>query len=114
MVKEKEMPSPDVGKIGPLPTLATAPHFRQDFGISNLGTIGYIESVFAQIEENIVSELLIGTIIKKPVIKDDEIVARKMMNAVLVWDERAMVAWIPVEFLTKLKTNLEDPATYLV
>jgi pyruvate dehydrogenase E2 component (dihydrolipoamide acetyltransferase) len=114
LVREKEMPSPDVGKIGPLPTLATAPHFRQDFGISNLGTIGFIESAFAQIEEGITSSLLIGTIIKKPVVRDDDIVIRKVMNAVLVWDERATVAWIPAKFLAEFKRDLEEPAIYLV
>jgi pyruvate/2-oxoglutarate dehydrogenase complex dihydrolipoamide acyltransferase (E2) component len=75
---------------------------------------GYIESCFAQIEENVVSSLLIGTIIKKPVVRDDEIVIRKMMNAVLIWDERATVAWIPAEFLTEFKRNLEEPDTYLI
>jgi pyruvate/2-oxoglutarate dehydrogenase complex dihydrolipoamide acyltransferase (E2) component len=114
LVKGKEIPSSNVEKIGPLPTLVTAPHFRQAFGIGTLGMTGYIESCFAQIEENVVSSLLIGTIIKKPVVRDDEIVIRKMMNAVLIWDERATVAWIPAEFLTEFKRNLEEPDTYLI
>jgi pyruvate/2-oxoglutarate dehydrogenase complex dihydrolipoamide acyltransferase (E2) component len=57
---------------------------------------------------------MIYTILKKPVVKDGEIVIRKMMNAVLLWDEQATVADIPVEFLTKIRRNLEEPDTYLV
>ena len=56
----------------------------------------------------------ICSIIKKPVVRNDAIMIRKMMNAVLLWDHRAMVPDVPIEFLNRLKRNLEDPDTYLI
>ena len=59
------------------------------------------------------STLGICSVIKKPVVRNDEIVIRKMMNAVLLWDHFAMMANTPVEFLNEFKRNLEEPGTYL-
>jgi pyruvate dehydrogenase E2 component (dihydrolipoamide acetyltransferase) len=110
--KNKKMPSPEViGKFGSTPTMTAFPPM---FCISNVGTIGCVESGFGQMRGIFTSMLAICSILEKPVVKDGEIVIRKMMNAVLLWDERAVVADIPVEFLTRLKRNLEDPDTYLV
>ena len=106
------MPSPEViGKFGPTPTMTAAPPL---FCISNVGTIGCVESGFAQMKGIFTSMLGICSILEKPVVKDGEIVIRKMMNAVLLWDEQAVVANIPVEFLNMFKRNLEEPDTYLV
>jgi pyruvate/2-oxoglutarate dehydrogenase complex dihydrolipoamide acyltransferase (E2) component len=52
--------------------------------------------------------------LEKPAVKDDEIMIRKMMNVISLFDHRAMQANIPIEFLNELKRNLEEPATYLV
>jgi pyruvate/2-oxoglutarate dehydrogenase complex dihydrolipoamide acyltransferase (E2) component len=62
----------------------------------------------------ITSTLAICSILKKPVVRDNEIVIRKMMNAVLLWDHFAMMANTPIEFLNEMKKRLEKPNTYLV
>jgi pyruvate dehydrogenase E2 component (dihydrolipoamide acetyltransferase) len=84
------------------------------FIITNVGTIGYVKSGFGQMGGGITSELAICSILKKPVVRDDEIVIRKMMNAVLLWDHFAMMANTPIEFLNELKKRLEEPDTYLM
>ena len=84
------------------------------FCITNVGMIGCVESGFAQSSGFFVSALAIGSILKKPVIKDDEVAIREMMNVILGWDHRAMMANTPIEFLNELKRNLEEPAIYLV
>jgi pyruvate/2-oxoglutarate dehydrogenase complex dihydrolipoamide acyltransferase (E2) component len=84
------------------------------FCITNMGMIGCVESGFAQSTGFFVSALVVGTILKKPVVKDDEITIREMMNATLGWDHRAMMANTSIEFLNKLKKKLEEPDTYLV
>ncbi|HIH77453.1 MAG TPA: hypothetical protein HA341_00800 [Halobacteria archaeon] len=86
---------------------------RPVFVISNVGTIGPVTSGFGQLGGDITSMLGILSILKKPVVKNDEIVIRKMMNVILLWDHFAMFASTPVEFLTELKKRLEEPNTYL-
>jgi pyruvate/2-oxoglutarate dehydrogenase complex dihydrolipoamide acyltransferase (E2) component len=60
------------------------------------------------------SILGICSILEKPVVKEGQIMIRQVMNAVLGWDHRAMMASTPVEFLAQFKRNLEEPDTYLV
>jgi|GEM_PF-3240531 len=38
---------------------------------------------------------------------------RRIMNATLVWNHHAMYPDVPIEFLTQLKMNLEEPSTHL-
>ncbi len=84
------------------------------FVVSNIGNIGGVKSGFGQMGGGINSTLAICSIIKKPVVRNDEIVIRKMMNAILLWDHFAMMANTPIEFLSQLKKRLEEPSTYLV
>jgi len=84
------------------------------FCISNVGTIGHVDSCFGQMGGNLTSGLVICNISKKPAVKEDEIVIRKMMNAILCWDHFAMMANTPIEFLNELKKRLEAPDTWLV
>ena len=81
--------------------------------VSNVGTIGSVTSGFGQMGGGITSTLGLGSILARPVVRDDEIVARKMMNAILLWDHFAMMANTPIEFLNELKKRLEEPNTYL-
>lgn len=82
--------------------------------LSNVGTIGTVTSGFGQMGGGINGTLAICSIIKKPVVRNDEIKIRKMMNAVLLWDHFAMMASTPVEFLNELKRNLEEPSRLLM
>jgi Pyruvate/2-oxoglutarate dehydrogenase complex, dihydrolipoamide acyltransferase (E2) component, and related enzymes len=47
---------------------------------------------------------------EKPIVRDGQIVVRKMMNAILSIDHYAMLAKIPLGFLNKFKRNLENPS----
>jgi len=84
------------------------------FYTANIGTLGCVESGFLQMPGTSTSMLGICSILKKPVVRDDAIMVRKMMNAVLLWDHRAMVPDVPIEFLNRMKRNLEEPDTYLI
>ena len=85
------------------------------FYLANVGTIGPIESGSSNwLPPSITAELGVCAMLEKPAVKDNQIQIRKMMNAILLFDHRAMQANIPIEFLTQLKRNLEEPATYLI
>jgi Pyruvate/2-oxoglutarate dehydrogenase complex, dihydrolipoamide acyltransferase (E2) component, and related enzymes len=83
------------------------------FAISNVGTIGCVESCSAQLTGDIVSELVVCSIIDK-VVKNGMTETRKMMNCVLIWDHHALLANTPIEFMMKMKKYLEDPESYLM
>jgi pyruvate dehydrogenase E2 component (dihydrolipoamide acetyltransferase) len=78
--------------------------------VSNIGNIGEVKSGFGQMGGGINSTLGICSIIKKPVVRNDEVVIRKMMNAIVLWDHFAMMANTPIEFLNELKRYLEEPS----
>lgn len=84
------------------------------FCISNLGTIGQVDSCFAQMGGGMTSGLVVCSILKKPVVRKDELTIREMMNTIVCWDHFAMMANTPIEFLNELKKNLEEPDTYLI
>jgi pyruvate/2-oxoglutarate dehydrogenase complex dihydrolipoamide acyltransferase (E2) component len=84
------------------------------FEITNEGSIGPIEGGYLPQRSFSPSWLGICSILEKPVVKDGQIMIRQMMNVFLNWDHRAMMASTPVEFLTQLKKNLEEPSAYLV
>ena len=88
--------------------------FKPLFEITNAGAIGDIESFFTVPRPIALSLLLVSSIKEKPIAKDGEIVIREMMNVTLSIDHYAMLAKIPMDFLTQLKRNLEEPDTYLV
>jgi pyruvate/2-oxoglutarate dehydrogenase complex dihydrolipoamide acyltransferase (E2) component len=46
---------------------------------------------------------------EKPRVFKGQIQIRKLMNAVLLWDHRAMMANTGVEFLAEFKRRLENP-----
>ena len=56
----------------------------------------------------------VHTIQKKPVVRDDEIVIRPMMNFGLSFDHRVVDGAYAVQFLRKLIEHLEDPQSWLV
>lgn len=84
------------------------------FAISNVGTIGCVESCNAQLTGDVVSELAVCSIIDKVVVKDNRVKIRKIMNCVLIWDHHAVLANTPIEFMMKMKKYLEEPGSYLM
>jgi len=83
------------------------------FCMSNVGTIGPIEQGSGPVAWFSTSILGVGAILEKPAVREGQIMIRKIMNVSLAWDHRAMMANTPIEFLTQLKRNLEEPFTYL-
>lgn len=53
-------------------------------------------------------------IINRPVVRDDQIVARPMMYLALTYDHRIIDGREAATFLKKLATNIEDPRRILL
>jgi pyruvate dehydrogenase E2 component (dihydrolipoamide acetyltransferase) len=83
------------------------------FTISNLGMYG-IREFSAIINPPEVGILAVGTAEKRAVVRDDSIVARTMMTLTLSADHRAVDGAVAAEFLSTLKSMLEEPAMMLV
>jgi len=83
------------------------------FTITNLGMYD-IEKFEAVINQPETAILAIGKIIKKPVIIDDEIVIRPMMNLTLSCDHRVIDGAVGAKFLQNIKRILEEPMKMLL
>ena len=77
--------------------------------VSNVGTIGEVEWGSGPVASFSTSILGICAVIEKTKVIEGQIQIRKLMNAVLLWDHRAMMANTGVEFLTQFKRGLENP-----
>mgnify|MGYP001296970369 CR=1 FL=1 len=83
------------------------------FTITNLGMFD-IESFCAIINQPETAILAVGKIIKKPVVIDEEITIRPMMNLTLSCDHRAIDGAVGAKFLQNLKQILEEPVNMLL
>jgi pyruvate dehydrogenase E2 component (dihydrolipoamide acetyltransferase) len=83
------------------------------FTVSNLGTFG-IREFSAIINPPQVGILAIAAAEKRPVVRNDQIVARTMMTLTLSADHRVVDGAAAAEFLKTLKTVLEQPGMMLV
>jgi len=77
------------------------------FTVSNLGMFG-LESFTAIINPPEVGILAVGAIIKTPVVINDNIVARPMMELSLTYDHRIVDGAPAAQFLARIKVLLED------
>lgn len=77
--------------------------------ISNMGSIGTGMFFTPIINYPEVAILGIGTIAEKPVIRDGEVVARKMMGVSLTFDHRLVDGDVAARFLAVVKYYLEHP-----
>ncbi len=82
------------------------------FTVSNLGMFG-IEEFTAIINPPDACILAVGSIFKKPVVKNDEIVVGNVMKVTLSCDHRVVDGAKGAEFLKTLKTMLENPLAIL-
>lgn len=81
--------------------------------VSNLGAYG-IESFYAIINPPQAAILAVGTIVKKPVVNEqDQIVVGQRMTLALSGDHRVVDGAAGAAFLATLKKSLETPATLL-
>lgn len=83
------------------------------FTITNLGMFD-IENFCAIINQPETAILAVGKIMKKPVVVDDEITIRPMMNLTLSCDHRAIDGAVGAKFLQNLKEILEEPMNLLL
>ena len=81
--------------------------------ISNLGAWG-IESFDAIVNPPQAAILSVGGIIKKPIVKDGEIVPGLRMNLGVSCDHRVVDGAVAAKFLGEIKRLLENPALMLV
>ena len=83
------------------------------FTISNLGMFD-IEEFTAIINPPDACILAVGSIIKKPIVKNDQIVVGNMMKVTLSCDHRVVDGASGAQFLQTLKAMLENPVMMIV
>ncbi|HTX65298.1 MAG TPA: 2-oxo acid dehydrogenase subunit E2, partial [Opitutaceae bacterium] len=83
------------------------------FCISNLGMMG-VERFTAIINPPNAAILAIGTTVKKPVVRNDQIVIGQRMSLFLSCDHRVVDGATGARYLAALKELLEKPALLLV
>lgn len=76
------------------------------FTITNPGPYGSIASVPIINQPN-VAILSLDAIVKRPVVIDDAIAIRSMVNISMSWDHRVLDGELATRFLTRVKENLE-------
>lgn len=83
------------------------------FGISNLGMFD-VSTFVAIIQPPQTAILAVGTVAKRPVVKDDEIVIRQTMNATISADHRVVDGAEGAQFLMEVKRALENPLSLIL
>jgi pyruvate dehydrogenase E2 component (dihydrolipoamide acetyltransferase) len=78
------------------------------FTITNIGSVGGVFST-AIINHPEVAILAIGRIVKRPAVKDGNVVVRDMVNFSLNFDHRVLDGADAANFLNMVKQSLEDP-----
>ena len=83
------------------------------FAISNLGMFD-VSSFVAIIHPPQTAVLAVGTVAKKPVVRDDEIAIAQMMTATLSADHRVVDGAEGAEFIVDVKRLLESPLSLIL
>ena len=83
------------------------------FAISNLGMFD-VSSFVAIIQPPQTAVLAVGTVAKKPVVRDDEIAIAAMMTATLSADHRVVDGAEGAEFIVDVKRLLESPLSLIL
>lgn len=83
------------------------------FTISNLGMYG-VSHFTAIINQPNAAILSVSSTVKKPVVRNDEIVIRPIMNMSLTSDHRLIDGLGAAKFMTDLKNLMENPFTLLI
>jgi pyruvate dehydrogenase E2 component (dihydrolipoamide acetyltransferase) len=102
-----------LGKRAKDKKLAPAEFTGGTFCVSNLGMMG-IPRFSAIINPPNAAILAVGTTVKKPVVKNDQIVIGQTMILTLSCDHRVVDGAVGAQYLNALKTLLESPALLLV
>ena len=83
------------------------------FGISNLGMFD-VSTFVAIIQPPQTAILAVGTVAKRPVVRNDELVIRQTMNATISADHRVVDGAEGAQFLIDVKQSLENPLSLLL
>ncbi len=83
------------------------------FAISNLGMFD-VSSFVAIIHPPQTAVLAVGTVAKKPVVRDDEIAVAQIMTATLSADHRVVDGAEGAEFIVDVKRLLESPLSLIL
>ena len=83
------------------------------FGISNLGMFD-VSTFVAIIQPPQTAILAVGTVAKRPVVRDDDIVIRQTMNATISADHRVVDGAEGAQFLIDVKQRLENPLSLVL
>ncbi|MCY3638494.1 MAG: dihydrolipoamide acetyltransferase family protein [Chloroflexi bacterium] len=83
------------------------------FGISNLGMFD-VSTFVAIIQPPQTAILAVGTVAKRPVVRDDDIVIRQTMNATISADHRVVDGAEGAQFLIDVKQRLENPLSLIL
>ena len=83
------------------------------FCVSNLGMAG-VDRFCAIINPPNAAILAVGSTVKKPVVKDDEIVIGQRMTLTLSCDHRVVDGLLGAKFLNAVKAHLESPSLLLL
>ena len=112
-LKEIAVASKDLADRSKSGTLTSQEYNGGTFAISNLGMFD-ISSFIAIIQPPQSAVLAVGTVSKRPVVKDDEIGIAQMMTATLSADHRIVDGAEGAQFLIAVKELLQSPLSMLV
>ena len=94
-------------------TLSPEEYTGGTFTVSNMGMYD-VSSFAAIIHPPQAAVLAVGTVAKRPVVRDDEIAIAQVMTATLSADHRVADGAEGAEFLIEIKRALENPFSFLV
>jgi len=102
-----------LGKLAKEKKLKPDQYTGGTFCVSNLGMMG-IDRFFAIINPPNAAILAVGTTVKKPVVKNDQIVIGQRLTLTLSCDHRIVDGAVGAQFLGALKQLIESPALLLI
>ena len=112
-LKELAQASKDLADRAQNGTLRPDEYTGGTFGISNLGMFD-VSTFVAIIQPPQTAILAVGTVAKRPVVRDDEIVIRQTMNATVSADHRVVDGAEGAQFLIDVKNALENPLNLIL
>ena len=112
-LKDLALASKDLADRAQNGTLRPDEYTGGTFGISNLGMFD-VSTFVAIIQPPQSAILAVGTVAKRPVVRDDEIVIRQTMNATISADHRVVDGAEGAQFLIEVKQALENPLSLIL
>ena len=112
-LKTLALASKDIADRAQNGTLRPDEYTGGTFGISNLGMFD-VSTFVAIIQPPQTAILAVGTVAKRPVVRDDEIVIRQTMNATISADHRVVDGAEGAQFLIEVKQALENPLSLIL